>query len=70
MLLGCSLAAHKFSSASHTSVLQQHPQWEIVPYRVGWNHLTIDFGGSVCFLIDTWINMLMFNASEYGMFNF
>ena len=50
------LAAHKFSSASLTYVLQQHPRWEIVPYRVGWNHLTINFRGSVCFLIDTWLN--------------
>ena len=64
------LAAHKISPASHTSVLPQHPRWEIVSYRVGWNHLTIDFRGSVCPLIDTWLNMLMFNASEYGMFNF
>ena len=60
------LAAHKISSA----VLPQHPRREIVPYRVGWNHLTIDFRGSVCPLIDSWLNMLMFNASEYGMFNF
>ena len=64
------LAAHKMSSASYTSVLPQHPRWEIVPYRVGWNHLTIDFRGSVSPLIDTWLNMLMFIASEYGMFNF
>ena len=70
MLLGCSLAARKFSSASHTSVLQQHPRWEIVPYGVGWKHLTIDFREPVCFLIDIWINMLVSNASEYGMFNF
>ena len=64
------LAAHKISSASHSSVLPQHPRWEIVPYRVGWNHLAIDFRGSICLLIDTWLNMLMFNANEYGMFNF
>ena len=29
------LAAHKFSSASHISVLPPHPRWEIVPHRVG-----------------------------------
>ena len=31
------LAAHRISSASHTSVLPQHPRRKIVPYRVGWN---------------------------------
>ena len=43
MLLGCSVASHEISSVSHTSVLPQHPRWKIVPYRIGWNHHTIDY---------------------------
>ena len=39
------LAAHWISSASHTSVLPQHPRRKIVPYRVGWNHHTSDYYG-------------------------
>ena len=39
------LAAHWISSASHTSVLPQHPRRKIVPYRVGWNHHTCDYHG-------------------------
>ena len=39
------LAAHWISSASHTSVLPQHPRRKIVPYRVGWNHHTNDYYG-------------------------
>ena len=39
------LAAHWISSASHTSVLPQHPRRKIVPYRVGWNHHTSDYHG-------------------------
>ena len=39
------LAAHWISSASHTSVLPQHPRRKIVPYRVGWNHHTSDYCG-------------------------
>ena len=39
------LAAHWISSASHTSVLLQHPRRKIVPYRVGWNHHTSDYHG-------------------------
>ena len=38
-----SLAAHWILSASHTSVLPQHPRWEIVPHRVDWTHYTIDY---------------------------
>ena len=64
MTFGRPIAAHRHSSASHAPVLPQHPRWEIVPYRVGWNHLTIDFRGSVCLLIDTWLKMSMFSASE------
>ena len=45
MLLACSLAAHRISSASHTSVLPQHPRRKITPFRVGWNHHTIDYYG-------------------------
>ena len=39
------LAAHWISSASHTSVLPQHPRRKIVPCRVGWNHYTSDYHG-------------------------
>ena len=39
------LAAHWIPSASHTSVLPQHPRRKIVPYRVGWNHHTSDYCG-------------------------
>ena len=39
------LAAHWISSASHTSVLPQHPRRKIVPYWVGWNHHTSDYYG-------------------------
>ena len=39
------LAAHWISSASHASVLPQHPRRKIVPYRVGWNHHTSDYYG-------------------------
>ena len=39
------LVAHWISSASHTSVLPQHPRRKIVPYRVGWNHHTSDYHG-------------------------
>ena len=39
------LAAHWISSASHTSVLPQHPRRKIVPYSVGWNHNTSDYYG-------------------------
>ena len=70
MLLACSLAAHKISSASPTSVLPQHPQWEIVPYRVDWTHHTIDYPGSVCLLIDTWLYMILLNTNVYLIFNF
>ena len=39
------LAAHWISSASHTSVMPQHPRRKIVPCRVGWNHYTSDYHG-------------------------
>ena len=39
------LAAHWISSASHTSVLPQHPRRKIVPCRIGWNHHTSDYYG-------------------------
>ena len=39
------LAARWISSASHTSVLPQHPRRKIVPYRVGWSHHTSDYYG-------------------------
>ena len=64
------LAAHWISSASHTSVLPQHPRRKIVPCRVGWNHHTSDYYGKMCPLIDTWLNMLTFSVSAYCIFHF
>ena len=48
-------------------ILSQHALLERVPHRVGWNHNTIDYHWSMCIHIDTWINMLMFNAIAYNI---
>ena len=55
----------------YISILPQYQLWEIIPYQVSsWKLHTIDHNGSIRLLIDTWLNMLMFNVRVHDILHF